>query len=360
MNQSLACLLCRPDDEFVELVWENGRIHMRGRSARNQKGPSRTADSLYPPSAQAEHGEKTHPKKPRSETTPSVLNVSALSGLVDHRNSDLNFTGNNSSQSSYYLDSSTQLHQSNSDGHLGTSMKSQLDPPSSKNQESRSSKRPGLNRVPMSAQHTSSLMPKKSRAMNFSNLRPAAFLKANSLSSDVTRPTYSKDPTGVQKSKYGNDKMAAMGSSNPLGPVIGPASVPKSATARQNQPRAHTMPSVGKTKESLPDDHSKAARRGNHKSRAELLSQTSILAANTPTVKPNIKNFTEPPVASTSVRSLGASNDPTYSLRRTHEVTEESAYPTEVIRRVSQLQNPLSRFLIYRQGFKKSNFTAES
>lgn len=341
-------------------MWENGQILMRGRSGRTQKGHScsrttTSASSLYPSIAQAENGGNMHTKRARLETVCSISNeYSTFSGFMGHRDSDLNnFTNNNSD-----LDSFPELYRFNLYGSKSKSddddkhptdsqMVLEHDRPRSTGQLDPSDsliRSPRLNSsetlVSVSELHTSSLLDqrgshpdKKTGAVNFSNLRPAAVFKANSQSSDVTRPTY-----GTVVSTRVDDHEEFKGSkyeSNPLEPtVIEPASVSKSATALQNQPQPDLIPSVGETKESLPE----AFGHMNHKS--------SDQQANTEAGKvPNINKFAEPAVASSSVRSLGASNNPTYSFRRTYEdTTEESAYSSEDFTRVKVTPPP--RFMI--------------
>jgi len=310
-----------------------------------------------------------HTKRARLETVCSISNDSTFSGFMGHRDSDLNFTNNNSDLHSFpelyrfNLDGSKRKSKSDDDDKHPTDSQTVLehDRPRSRQLDPSDSlmRSPRLNssetQVSVSELHTSSLLDqrgshpdKKTRAVNFSNLRPAAVFKANSQSSNVTRPTYGTvvstrvDDQEFKVSKY---------ESNPLEPtVIEPATtVSKSATALQNQPQADLIPSVGEIKESLPE----AFGHMNHKS--------SDQQANTEGGKvPNINKFAEPAVASSSVRSLGASNDPTYSFRRTYEDTEESEYRSEDFTRVKVTPPPpiydsfLSTVLVFK-AFKNSN-----
>ncbi|XP_062144720.1 transcription factor PHYTOCHROME INTERACTING FACTOR-LIKE 15-like isoform X2 [Alnus glutinosa] len=345
MRSSLATLASMHEDDFAELVWENGQILMRGISGRTQKGHScsrtTSASSLYPSVAQAENGGNMHTKRARLETVCSISNDSTFSGFMGHRDSDLNFTNNNSDLHSFpelyrfNLDGSKRKSKSDDDDdddEHPTDSQTVLehDRPRSRQLDPSDSlmRSPRLNssetQVSVSELHTSSLLDqrgshpdKKTRAVNFSNLRPAAVFKANSQSSNVTRPTYGTVvSTRVDDQEFKGSKYE----SNTVEPtVIEPATtVSKSATALQNQPQADLIPSVGEIKESLPE----AFGHMNHKS--------SDQQANTEAGKvPNINKFAEPAVASSSVRSLGASNDPTYSFRRTYEDTESSEYRSE-------------------------------
>jgi phytochrome-interacting factor 3 len=333
---------------------------MRDRSGRTQKGQSCIGYSLYPTNAQVENGGNMHMKTARSETIYSVLNDSSFLGSKD---SDLDFTNYSSSQNGHHLDSFCELYKFNLEQikskindkqptdsqivlehdkancrHRNASKSTQLD-------TSDSLIRPSLNSsktlASMGGPHTSTLPEhdshpdKNTGTVNFSYLRPAALPKANNQSRSMIRPTSSPVLSRVVELKGSNDERPALFSSNPLeSTVIEPASGSKRARGLQNQPDAELIPPVSKTKESLPDKHTEAFGRRNHKSHDQLLGQTSRLAANTTGGKPNIKKLIEPLVASSSVCSLGASNDPTYSLRRTYEDTEDSAYQSEVIRKL--------------------------
>lgn len=281
----------------MELVWENGQIHTRGRSGRTQKGHScTTASSLYPSNAQAENGGNM------------ISNDSTFSGFMGHRDSDLKFTHNNSSPNGYRFnlgptDSQPRFARGGIP-ELGSSRNSQLDPSSSQSPASDL-----LIRLVNSSETQVSVDQhdrRRGALVYFSDLRPASLFQANSRSRSTCGRVVS---TRVDGLKYcGKDE------SNPLeaeAAVIEPPSL-------QNQPQADVF------------GHR------NHKSGDQLGGQTSSLAAG----KPNINKFAEPPVASSSVRSLGASNDPTYSLRRTYEDTEESAYPSEDFTRVKVTPSP--------------------
>ncbi|GMY17180.1 transcription factor PHYTOCHROME INTERACTING FACTOR-LIKE 15-like [Fagus crenata] len=354
MTSSLATLASMSENDCLELVWENGEVLMRDRSGRTQKGQSCIGYSLYPSNAQVENGGNMHMKTARSETIYSVLNDSSFLGSKD---SDLDFTNYSSSQNGH-LDSFCELYKFNLEQikskindkqptdsqivlehdkancrHRNACKSSQLD-------TSDSLIRPSLNSsktlASMGGPHTSTLPEhdshpdKNTGTVNFSYLRPAALPKANNQSSSMIRPTSSPVLSRVVELKGSNDERPALFSSNPLeSTVIEPASGSKRARGLQNQPDAELIPPVSKTKESLPDKHTEAFGRRNHKSHDQLLGQTSRLAANTTGGKPNIEKLIEPLVASSSVCSLGASNDPTYSLRRTYEDTEDSAYQSE-------------------------------
>ncbi|KAG2697874.1 hypothetical protein I3843_07G124800 [Carya illinoinensis] len=330
------------EDDCVELVWEDGQILMRGRSGRAQKGHSCTGYSLSSSNAQAENGENMHTKKARLETICSTLNDTAFLGILGRRDSDLNSTNNNnSSQTGYHLESLPQLYKFNWEDNKGKSedknskhSKPFQEPELATFAYSRASETvlgPKLNSsktlLPMGTEQLTSTLPesdsqpdKKYGAVKISCSRSAAILKANSQSSGVTRPTSSLVFTGVQETKGGNDERPPpLGGRNALeSTVIERATASKSETGIQNQAEAELLPPVAKTKESLPREHPEAF--GN---------QTSSIAENTRKGKTDGKILTKPPVTSSSVCSLGASNDPTYSLRRTYEETESSAGPSE-------------------------------
>ncbi|KAG6704331.1 hypothetical protein I3842_07G129800 [Carya illinoinensis] len=317
---------------------------MRGRSGRAQKGHSCTGYSLSSSNAQAENGENMHTKKARLETICSTLNDTAFLGILGRRDSDLNSTNNNnSSQTGYHLESLPQLYKFNWEDNKGKSedknskhSKPFQEPELATFAYSRASETvlgPKLNSsktlLPMGTEQLTSTLPesdsqpdKKYGAVKISCSRSAAILKANSQSSGVTRPTSSLVFTGVQETKGGNDERPPpLGGRNALeSTVIERATASKSETGIQNQAEAELLPPVAKTKESLPREHPEAF--GN---------QTSSIAENTRKGKTDGKILTKPPVTSSSVCSLGASNDPTYSLRRTYEETESSAGPSEIM-----------------------------
>jgi phytochrome-interacting factor 3 len=307
----------------VELVWENGQILMRGGSgSRTQKGHSCTT-------AEAENGGNLHTKRARLGTVCSISNDSStFSGFMGHKDSDLNFiTHNNNS-------SSPNGYQFNLEAG-STKSKSDYKQYPTDSQLLRTGN-PSETQVSVD-QHD---IRRRGAVVYFSDLRPpAALFQANNRSRPTTcgRVVSKRSVDGL---KVGKDE------SNPLeaeAEVIEPPSLQK------NQPQAADL---------LVDveDHSQVFGHRNHKSGDDqLVGQTSSLAkpisTNTAAGKPNINKFAEPPVASSSVRSLGASNDPTYSLRRTyHEDTEESAYPSEDFTRVKVTPSPPSppdsRFMI--------------
>ncbi|KAL4603957.1 hypothetical protein ACB092_10G160900 [Castanea dentata] len=360
MTSSLATLASTFEDDFVELVWENGEILMRDRSGKTQKGHSCVGYNLYPYNAQVENRANGHMKRARSGTG------SSFSDFSGYKDGDLDFTNNNSSQNGYHLDSFSGLYNCNlvqnnsksNDKHpkdsqvvlkhdtanfrhsnaskfvqrnskLATSRSTQLHPSSLFCQESDSLITMGGLLTSTLPEHDS-LPDKKTATVNISYLRPAALPTVNSQSSSVIRQASSLVLSRAEELKGSSEERPALFRSNPFeSTVIELASGSK--TGLQNQPDAELTAPISKTKESLPDEHSEAFGRRNHKSQDQLLGQASRLAANTPGEKPNIEKFIEPLVASSSIYSLGASNEPTYSLRRTYDDTEESAYRSENI-----------------------------
>ena len=295
-------------------------------------------------------------------------NESSFLDFLGHKDGDLDFTSNNSSQNGYHLYSFSGLYKCNlvqnnsktNDKHpndsqvlkhdttnfrhsnaskfvlrnskLATSRSTQLHPPPLFCQESDSLITMGGLLTSTLPKHDS-LPDKKTGTVNVSYLRPAALPTVNSQRSSVIRRASSLVLSRAEELKGSSDERPALFSSNPFeSTVIELGSGSK--TGLQNQPDAELTAPISKTKESLPDEHSEAFGRRNHKSHDQLLGQASRLAANTPGEKPNIQQFIEPLVASSSIYSLGASNEPTYSLRRTYDDTEESAYRSEVIRKV--------------------------
>ena len=347
----------------MELVWENGEILKRDRSGKTQKGHSCIGYNLFPSNAQVENKANVHMKRARSG------NESSFSDFLGHKDGDLDFTNNNSSQNGYHLDSFSglykgKLEQNNSkskDKHpkdsqvvlkhdtanfrhsnaskfvlrnskLATSRSTQLHPPSLFCQESDSLITMGGLLTSTLPKHDS-LPDKKTGTVNVSYLRPAALPTVNSQRSSVIRRASSLVLSRAEELKGSSDERPALFSSNPFESTVIELGR-GSKTGLQNQPDAELTAPISKTKESLTDEHSEAFSRRNHKSHDQLLGQASRLAANTPGEKPNIQQFIEPLVASSSIYSLGASNEPTYSLRRTYDDTEESAYQSEVIRKV--------------------------
>ncbi|XP_075641377.1 transcription factor PHYTOCHROME INTERACTING FACTOR-LIKE 15-like isoform X2 [Castanea sativa] len=369
MTSSLATLASTFEDDFVELVWENGEILMRDRSGKTQKGHSCVGDNLYPYNAQVENRANGHMKKARSG------NGSSFSDFSGYKDGDLDFTNNNSSQNCYHLDSFSGLYNCNlvqnnsksNDKHpkdsqvvlkhdtanfrhsnaskfvqrnskLATSRSTHLHPSSLFCQESDSLITMGGLLTSTLPEHDS-LPDKKTATVNISYLRPAALPTVNSQSSSVIRQASSLVLSRAEELKGSSEERPALFRSNPFeSTVIELASGSK--TGLQNQPDAELTAPISKTKESLPDEHSEAFGRRNHKSQDQLLGQASRLAANTPGEKPNIEKFIEPLVASSSIYSLGASNEPTYSLRRTYDDTEESAYRSENIEEPQTKQAP--------------------
>ncbi|XP_023876059.1 transcription factor PIF3 isoform X2 [Quercus suber] len=360
MTSSLSSLASTSEDDFVELVWENGEIFKRDRSGKTQKGHSCIGYNLFPSHAQVENRANVHMKRAR------LGNESSFSDFLGHKDGDLDFTSNNSSQNGYHLDSFSglskcKLEQNNSkskDKHpkdsqvvlkhdtanfrhgnaskfvlrnskLATSRSTQLHPPSLFGQDSDSLVTMGGLLKSTLPEHDS-LPDKKTGTVKVSYLRPAALPTVNSQCSGVIRQASSLVLSRAEELKGSSDERPALFSSNPFeSTVIELGSGSK--TVLQNQPDAELTAPISKTKESLPDEHSEAFGRRNHKSHDQLLGQASRLAANTPGEKPNIQQFIEPLVASSSIYSLGASNEPTYSLRRTYDDTEESEYRSEVI-----------------------------
>lgn len=314
----------------MELVWENGQILMRGRSGRtqNQKGHScTTASCLYPSNAEAENGGNMQTKRARLGTVCSISNDSTFSGFMGHKDSDLNFTHNNSSPNGYQFNLEA-----------GSKRKSDYKQyPADSQPRFARGEIPELGSSRNSSETQVSVDQRDRRrrgaVVYFSDLRPAALFQANNRG----RPTCGRvvSERSVDGLKGGKDE------SNPLeakAEVIEPLSLQK------NQPQAAdllVLPPVDV------EDHSQVFGHRNHKSGDQLVGQTTNLAkpisTNTAAGKPNINKFAEPPVSSSSVRSLVASNDPTYSLRRTyHEDTEESEYPSEDFTRVKVTPSPPS------------------
>ncbi|KAB1224084.1 Transcription factor PIF3 [Morella rubra] len=348
-------LECRSRDEFMELVWENGQILMRGRSGTTKKGDACTGNSLYPTSnARAESGGNMRSKGARLESVYSTLNGTAFSDPLGRRDSalnplselyQLNLEDNTSKRlhpagSHIFLEPDNFRPRNGSKfvggiPQLTTSSSSLLEPSSLQFQASAALTRPSQSSIKtplsMGGYHRSTLPEhesnpdKRTATVNSSYLRSAAHLKPNSQNSSVTQPMSSPVLTRVQELK---DR-----GRNPLeSTVIAPACGSKGATGLQNQPGAKLIPPVvAKTKESHNDEVCQTI--GKHTSRRQLPGQSSSLVANTPSGKPDIIKLPEPTVSSSSVRSLGASNDPAYSLRRTYEDTEESGYPRQGIRR---------------------------
>ncbi|KAF5462312.1 hypothetical protein F2P56_018332, partial [Juglans regia] len=360
----------RSGDDFVELVWENGQILMRDRSGRTFKVKEwRSRYALYPSNAQAEDGGNMHRKRARLETTYSTLKDSTSLDCRDSQ--DLNyFTDYDYSQTGYHSESSPDLYQQlnleanrsktsddkNSATHpqinvpgpdnanfkpsnasmfvgrsiqeLATSRNCHLEPSSFHCQELDTllgprEKNPSKTPESMAGLHTSNSLEhdlntstKTGTAMNLSYLRPEALLKASS-------PVFTRVD---QEMKSSNDERPPLGSRNPCeSTMTGQASGSKrSATGPdQNQPEKELIPPVAETQDqSLPhDQHSEAfcrIRINLHNSHDQLPDQTSsALAANTPKGKPA--------VTSSSVCSLQASNDPTYSLRTYEDHTDQES-----------------------------------
>lgn len=259
MTGSLANLASTSEGDVLELVWENGQIHMRGRSGITQKGQSCISYSLYPSNAQAENGGDIHTKRASRSGTiyfdPSTSQRQASDSLFRQR-------------------VNSPLHKSNL------------------------------------LEHGSSTHDKNTGKPNFSYLQPPSILKANGKSS--TGATSGAVLSRVEELKVSKND-------NPLVPS-------KSVRGLQNQPdllpiKAELIPPVAQTQESLPDEHSEAFVTRKRNSHDQFIGQTSSLAETPLNGKP--------PVASSSICSLGASNDLTYALRRTYEDSEESEYPCE-------------------------------
>ncbi|XP_010271074.1 PREDICTED: transcription factor PIF3 isoform X2 [Nelumbo nucifera] len=64
-----------PDNEFVELVWENGQILMQGQSGRSRKSPSCTNHSS--------HISKVHEKDGRDAVTPKIGRLGTIESVLN-------------------------------------------------------------------------------------------------------------------------------------------------------------------------------------------------------------------------------------------------------------------------------------
>lgn len=299
MRSSLATdLASMPEDDFAELVWENGQILMRGRSGTStQKGPScSTACSVYPSNAEAESE-----ALPRLETVCSISNDSTFSGFMGRPSSN----------------SLPELYRFNLEG---------------SKRKSNDKQHPRDSQIVVEHDRARSTrgIPELGSSKNSTQLDPSDSLIIRSSETQVSMSALHTSRL-LQDQHERRPATASLGGSKPT------VSVSKSASALQNQ-----LP-VGKIKESVPvpDDPPEAFGRRNHRSGNQQ--------ANTAAGKPK---FTEPAVESSSVRSLGASNDPTYSFKRTYEDTDqESAYLSEDFTR-KKVEEP-------HQGAKRSRTAHE-
>ncbi|KAJ7977756.1 Transcription factor like [Quillaja saponaria] len=291
------------DNDFLELVWENGRIVERGPSSRTRKGPSCNGYSLKPSNAQEDDGDTRVTKRARLNTEYNELKLIGKAPLFS----------------------------THGNGQIKISTTRQIPVP--------------MDEVPVSnlQNQGSRLDHRKTGKLNSSHLPKPAVLQSACLSSCSIQPTSSPFLSEVEKMKPGKYeipqrnkitlKKSAVGSRYVHETtVIEPTRGSKTVTGFQNQPDSmaskagQPVPVVAKTWDSLPDEQSEACGckdalpvRGSH------TGPTLSLAKNRAKGKPN----TELLLASSSVCSLGASNYPAYSLKMKYVDTEESTYLSE-------------------------------
>ncbi|RDX62331.1 Transcription factor PIL1, partial [Mucuna pruriens] len=307
------------DNDFLELVWENGEVVVRGGSS------NRTEKTGISPSRNSE--ERIHllktgkPFEDGSITKTTRLNT--LYSLEDdhfppQRDSDMNSshqsTGQDSCQSSQTKNSSKLLNEEFANllrpvTGLGNSHLQQCLPSASFKKQTTDS-----TQTPASATNTRNLgCNQRTQKANFSNFSiPAVFLKSttcqgnsatqqakNNASQGRVEEVEARKVEKSAKESHGFQKQTSL-------------TVERSAKPPPPPPLDEQSEAVG---------HNSGGALEIHRSQGQRCDQTSSAAK----AKANTNMCHEPFLASSSVCSLGASNDPNPGIRK-HDDTDDSTY----------------------------------
>ncbi|KAF6172276.1 hypothetical protein GIB67_024898 [Kingdonia uniflora] len=369
-----------PDNEFVELVWENGQILLQGQSSRTRRNPS--SSSGFPTHVskpqEKDGGDAITPKMGRFGTMDSVLNdfsspgSSGQMGLGHDEDMVpwLNYHLDDTLQHDYCSEFFSELTNGNmnplsghanavpsvvgpepnrprNNNHLGFSplQQCQTSVPSVRSRVSDytyhqaplTSSSPlvtktqkqvlGHTRPPLQPNNNTGLM-------NFSHFSRAASLAKINLQGSNFAETPSSSSVERLKS---NDKRPASGSSNLLESTLIESNGGGSTSLHGF--RSQTVSMQGnvdsKSSISMPHKESETVFREdafrNTRLLEQSLAQTSSFAAST--AKPDNEKDVEPVVASSSLCSGnivgGASNDIKHTLKRKARETEDSEYHSE-------------------------------
>ncbi|KAJ0054229.1 hypothetical protein Pint_00749 [Pistacia integerrima] len=389
-----ANLTSMSDKEGFELVWENGQLLMRDLPRRAQRGPSINVHPSHDSSINAhlhvKNGGDTFPQKRAGfETLDSILDNS----YHDRNSFYMNFTHNKSLEDDNFHESLPEVYQTHfnvfleqnkgdsydkfhkdsqvvpvhEDANLKKGCHSnyftqtpqhaptgQPDKSSNKQyQESVSFKRARTNsrqnlgsmrEFPVTKLQDQDLESDGRKAMtNFSLfLGSPGLLQVNSQRSGVKMPT--TIPASLSSAEGLNNNCKRSSPCSNIIPLesmsIAPANGSKTVKGFHYQPNimeatVELLPPAAKPSDkSLPDYESEACCREDA-SPNQVYGQTSNVAANQAKRKlNNTQKAIELPVASSSLCSRGASNNPTYTLKRRYNDTEGSAdHPSQNIER---------------------------
>nr|WIE96048.1 basic helix-loop-helix transcription factor [Loropetalum chinense var. rubrum]WIE96049.1 basic helix-loop-helix transcription factor [Loropetalum chinense var. rubrum] len=326
MTSPLSNLPSMCDHGFVELVWENDEIVMRGVSNTTPKSPSfmslNTKSARYESPLQdstlLDHKQKAylhhpHPDSLQDAYHPHQLlppesyepNLNMLTKHINHHNQFIDSSHDNSN---FKQASTSQQYESCSmqQCHASAPFIRSQDFDFISTNDCSHQQDPGPDM--------------KMGLLNFSHfLRPAALVKTSIQSFGATRPT--NKTSAADADNKTSVELSAGGS--------------KIITGFQDQqvPMTTEVELISSTsKEPFHDKNFVAvceedASKKNG-SLHQVLGQPLGFAASAAEGKPDTKKSIKPPVASSSICSHGASNDPTYYLKRKYYDTEDSAYPS--------------------------------
>lgn len=324
-------MLFRNDKEFFELVWENGQLLMRDLSRRAQRNPSCNGH----PSDKAQVHVKNRGDRFENFDNP----------YHDKRNLYMNFNYNNCLEDDNFHESLPEVYQT----HLYESLEQNKGDSSVKyHKESQVvPEYANLRRKTKSStkQYRESPPFKRPRANSRKNLVtvhefPMAKLQEQDLRSGGKRATTNFSPslgspallqvhsqwTGPASAEDSNNNCKR---SSPCGNVD---PIPIADQPNLMETTVELLPPGAKPADKLlPDNESEAVRR-EYASPNQIYGQTLNIAANKGNEKlTNTQEAIELPVASSSLCSGGASNNPTYTLKRRYDDSEGSAdHPSQV------------------------------
>ncbi|KAK7337600.1 hypothetical protein VNO77_18182 [Canavalia gladiata] len=327
MTRSSSHMASINDNDFLELVWENGQVAVRGGSSnRTQKSPNSCIKYSISPS----------PKETIRDEDGGITKrtrLSTLYSLLDHFPSQRDSNMNSSHQSN--AQDSTQSSQTKNSCKLNEEFANLLRPQKDSNNANSHhlfnySSKHCLPLSPLKKQTTNSNQTtspstnshnlrcdQREKRVNFSNFSiPAVFLKSASYQGNITT-----EPTR-------NARVDEIEASNKVEKVLEAVETGKGSDGLKGLEKQ--TPFVERSAaEALQDEHSEAvghnsAALGIHTSHAQRCDQT--LSSEALREKGNNANLcNEQLLPSSSVCSLGASNDPNFSTRKLED-TDDSTY----------------------------------
>ncbi|KAL2566729.1 hypothetical protein AAZV13_19G184700 [Glycine max] len=298
MTRSSSHVASINDNDFLELVWENGEIVVRGGSSSNR---SRKTNE-----------ERIHEDASINKRT----RLNPLYSLEDHflpqRDSDMS-----SSHQSNNGQDSCQSSQSKNSCKLHEEFANLLKPVTTGNSHLQQC----LPSSPLKKQRTDSTQTPRPAKVNFSNFSiPAVFLKSTTT---TTTNNYQGNSATQQTKNHSSPARVE---------EIEALKVDKSAKETQCFQKQTSLTVERSTKLPTPavDEHSEAAGHncgvlGIHRSQGQTSTSEALRAKAKAYNNNNINMCHEPLLASSSVCSLGASNDPNLGFRK-HEDTDDSTY----------------------------------